>query len=599
MRTLVRACGALGVLTLLWSAPAAGQGAVTPPPRGRREIPGLDFSKNGGWRVKSRRIMAARAAMLSEGRLSAMNIPGVGQVLDGDLRIPVVFVSYSDTVVYDTTAVIGDTAKYRSLLFSTTPQSDVPARPYSLKTFYEQLSNGHLTIDGKMFGWIRTPLAYSTVGAGCAAVFCSSSLTIHNGLGAMLKAALDSLTNADSVDWGQFDNDGNDGTPNSGDDDGIVDFVTFIHPSLGGECGGPGGGTSGNRIWAHRWVLQGVMGSMYTTKTPWTGHAGQFIRVNDYTIQSARGGNSSCSPSSVLPIGTLAHETGHTFGIPDLYCTTTTCASEGVGEWSLMGSGNYTMAYSPVTWDGWSKLMMGWVAVDSLTSPRTVTLSPVQTSDTVLVAPMGGTNEYFLLENRAYLQSDTAQFNTSAGSHQKQPGLLIWHVDTGVINTYYSANEINSHPHEGLHLMQADGLEQLHAGTDRGDAGDPFPGSTVNRTFSSSTTPSARTNEGIPAGFTIDSIFQPTPTGAVVFRFALNSVPASVAVSEPQATTAILGGTPLSVSQSDYLDQIGNENGHFDLGDYLVFLKTKGIIAAPPVFGGVVPLRRLTPSRGY
>ena len=44
------------------------------------------------------------------------------------------------------------------------------------------------------------------------------------------------------IDWGLYDNDGPDGMPNSGDDDGFVDVLSVLHPQRGGECGGPGGG---------------------------------------------------------------------------------------------------------------------------------------------------------------------------------------------------------------------------------------------------------------------------------------------------------------------------------------------------------------------
>ncbi|MEJ7639163.1 MAG: immune inhibitor A domain-containing protein [Singulisphaera sp.] len=37
----------------------------------------------------------------------------------------------------------------------------------------------------------------------------------------------------EGVDFGQFDNDGPDGRPNSGDDDGVVDTLFFIHPEAG------------------------------------------------------------------------------------------------------------------------------------------------------------------------------------------------------------------------------------------------------------------------------------------------------------------------------------------------------------------------------
>ena len=62
-------------------------------------------------------------------------------------------------------------------------------------------------------------------------------------------------------------------------------------------------------------------GSSYVTRTPYTGHPGEFLKVDDYIMQSALGGNTACDVLSPMPIGTVAHETGHTFGFPDLYDT--------------------------------------------------------------------------------------------------------------------------------------------------------------------------------------------------------------------------------------------------------------------------------------
>ena len=55
----------------------------------------------------------------------------------------------------------------------------------------------------------------------------------------------DILVRADSsVDWRQYDNDGPDGIPDSGDDDGYVDLAILVHPLADGVCrtdalGGP------------------------------------------------------------------------------------------------------------------------------------------------------------------------------------------------------------------------------------------------------------------------------------------------------------------------------------------------------------------------
>ena len=51
----------------------------------------------------------------------------------------------------------------------------------------------------------------------------------------------------------------------------------------------------------------------------------------------------------------------------------------------------------------------------------------------MLYLAVPGTDEYYLLENRQAQESDTAQMSPAFGSHQKAPGLLVWHIDQGQI----------------------------------------------------------------------------------------------------------------------------------------------------------------------
>jgi hypothetical protein len=226
-----------------------------------------------------------------------------------------------------------------------------------------------------------------------------------------------------------------------------------------------------------------------------------------------------------MPIGTLAHETGHAFGLPDLYDTDLgdAQATQGVGEWSLMGSGNYARPYSPARFDAWSLLEMGWVVVDTLSSGREVRLGPVSSSDTVLYFPVPGTDEYFLLENRQPLESDSAQMNPAFGISQKLPGLLVWHVDQSQIDQhgFDFDNRVNSGPLHGVALVQADGREDLRrpGGTNRGDTGDSFPGSSGNTALCRNTSPSVTNNSGGFAWFCLKSIAQLTPDGSVSFGY--------------------------------------------------------------------------------
>jgi immune inhibitor A len=151
-----------------------------------------------------------------------------------------------------------------------------------------------------------------------------------------------------------------------------------------------------------------------------------------------------------------------------------------------------------------------------------VTAGPVTASDTVFYVPVANRNEYFLLENRQPLESDSALLNP-ARPGGKSPGLLIWHIDNDRVeaNGFRTTNTVNTGRVQGVALMQADGRNDLRTpGTqNRGDAGDPYPGSTANQKFSWLSTPRTEDNAGTFAGFMVDQIAQVSARGPIRFRF--------------------------------------------------------------------------------
>src|SRR2546426_8014181 len=117
-------------------------------------------------------------------------------------------------------------------------------------------------------------------------------------------------------------------------------------------------------------------------------------------------------------------------------------------------------------------------------------------------------------------------------------GLLIWHVDSTQIATGGPSNTINAGPIHGLELVQADGKGNLDANSftsqqqsNRGDAGDPYPGVPVpNVLFSASSTPAAhRNSDSLPAGIVLGQIQQGVPHRGMSFpvSFPVTPVPAS------------------------------------------------------------------------
>ena len=321
----------------------------------------------------------------------------------------------------------------------------------------------------------------------------------------------------------------------------MVDVVAFLQPVLDGACGSPG-------IWSHRGTI-GIWnnGQPYVTRTPRrdaSGHPipGQFLKISSYTVQSAVGGDQACTGGVIMPIGTVTHETGHAFGLPDLYDTDPNSGTQGAGEWSLMSSGSYARPYSPSSFDAWSLVQLGWVNIDTLVSGVTRTAAPVQVSNTVYYASTVG-SLYLLLENRGAVGTDTAQMNP-AFSRAKQPGLLVWQIDDDRVQQgELPVNRVNTGVRQGVALIQADGLDQLRTpfGGNRGDTGDAFPGSTGNHDFGLMSMPSAIDWDQHPLDIRLDRIVA-VADGSVTFRY-LRRAPTLVASASPVARIVANGLT--------------------------------------------------------
>ncbi len=477
----------------------------------------MDFRRDGAWRTRVSAVRAARYRLIRDRAFAALNAgsfaAGMGRV-GGRVSIPVLPLTFRNV------PAPFPPSQYDELFFSTYS----PGRPYTLKTFYEQVSNGNITVTGRVLDWIAADSVDTYYEDGCNGIGVLAPCPARpvNRFGELLLGALRVVSQGPegTTVWNDFDNDGPDGIPNSGDDDGYVDFVTFLNPEEDGAC------PASQNIWAHRFAVRAWNGgSPHVTRTPWTGHPGQFLKVDDYIIQSGVGGNSACDESALMPIGTVAHETGHAFGLPDLYDTELNSAeaTQGIGEWGLMGSGNYASPTSPARMEAWSLFELGWVKIDTLRSGRDLRLSPVASSDTVLFLPLPGSDEFYLLENRQAQESDMAQMDPAFGVRYKSPGLLVWHIDQGQVEAhgFSGDNRVNVGPVHGVALVQADGRADLRqpGGKNRGDAGDSYPGATANTSLCRTSNPASLNNDGAFTGFCLQSIRQETPGGPVAFRY--------------------------------------------------------------------------------
>jgi len=412
-------------------------------------------------------------------------------------------------------------------------------------------------VTGTSLPWVRTSLTMAeTVGD-------SYGLGSGSRTGEYLfeiMAAVD-----EGFDFGAFDNDGPDGIPNSGDDDGFVDAVAFQFLEVSASCGGPA-------IWPHRWVLRGWNdGEPFVTDDPKQG--GGFINVDDYTIQSAV----DCGGMEVQKATTIAHELGHVLGLPDLYDSSQGIEPENrrwvVGCWDLMAAGAWGCGTSnredwfrPTHMGAWDKIKLGWVGGLEDVPPvlgQEFVLDPVQEGEQVLRIPLepglpGGEGEHLLIEYR-----------TQEGFDQVLPasGVLVYHVDPKI-----SGNRpCDTCPQNySVELLEADGDNTLRLnfgqGGNRGEAGDAW-GTFGPGKLSSSTYPSTRLTSGAESPVTIYEI---TLSDGVA-RILLSST----AVPRSRLGQAFLGGGGQGVTPEEvaYLDGKGNQNGQYDVGDLRAYLK--------------------------
>ena len=158
------------------------------------------------------------------------------------------------------------------------------------------------------------------------------------------------------------------------------------------------------------------------------------------------------------PLAVLMHELGHNLGLPDLYDT----ASE-TGEWSasevdlasLMATGNWATItdgkgvtrYVPTALDAWSRYQLGWVkpTIVKKSGVYTVTAQSSKKGYSVLLVPTANKGEYYLIENRTFSGHDVG-FSEDFSDYPNG-GIVIWHVDNGVVAKYLGPNKVNGSDH--------------------------------------------------------------------------------------------------------------------------------------------------------
>ncbi|MDI6807769.1 MAG: M6 family metalloprotease domain-containing protein [Candidatus Eisenbacteria bacterium] len=334
----------------------------------------------------------------------------------------------------------------------------------SMRDYYLENSYGSFDLIGTTTVWVKVPhpMSYYTMNGGTSNFGLCASCYPQNAQGLVEEAVqlADPL-----VDFSQFDNDG----------DGVVDGIIVIHAGMGYENSG-----SPSDFHSHFWFVQNpplVDG----------------VHILEYAFAPELGS-----------IGVPAHEFGHVMGLPDLYDTSPPY-SQGVGFWSLMGTGvwggpqsdgdPYNDDSRPVHLDAWSKAALGFVIPDEPSTNQTSVSIPAAEDNAFSLKlwknGLAG-QEYFLVENRKRRLFD---------EYLKGEGLLIYHIDESV----YGNDDKN---HYMVAVEQADGRRDLESNKEA-DSGDPFPGSTWNREFGPNTNPGSKSYSGSDVQVAVSGISNP------------------------------------------------------------------------------------------
>ena len=219
----------------------------------------------------------------------------------GTLRNLCVLVRFSDHA----SRPLPSASELRILLNSPSGHADL-APSGSVRDVFKASSYGKLDLVSTVVGWIALPET--------EAYYADSTSGSTPRFEEMLRAGLNALEAAvgessSSFSLRDFDK----------DDDGLLDSVMFLHSGYGAEWGKTDceGKRAQDRIWSHKFNL----------KPLWTSRSGSHT-VGDYHISSGLWG--SCG-SDIARIGTIAHEIGHSLGLPDLYS-----GGSGIGNFGLM-----------------------------------------------------------------------------------------------------------------------------------------------------------------------------------------------------------------------------------------------------------------------
>ena len=287
----------------------------------------------------------------------------------------------------------------------------------SVKTYYEELSSGAVTLTGTVSDWFNS--AYSAAEAGA-----NDTVTEF-----IVKAA---------TDW-YFTNNPTDNRSNyDSDNDGFIDAVMIIY-------GAPDYSALDNdnlsNLWAYAYWLQEDNDKSYPIPNAyfWASYdfmysSGSFLSPTPAGSKYGSGDTSHCE----IDAHTYIHEMGHIFGLEDYY---------DYSKQQYCPAGGFSMQdYNVGSHDPFSVMAIGWANPYVVTDNAEVTIGTFQkTREFILVTDKFNDysspfDEYLLLE--LYSPTGLNEFDckydySGHGIGPNKVGVRLWHVDARL--TYASS----------------------------------------------------------------------------------------------------------------------------------------------------------------
>ena len=303
--------------------------------------------------------------------------------------------------------------------------------PGSVHDYFLSQSGGQFSVTFDVVGPFRLSKSVTYYGANVGANGRDDQQRIHE----MVVEALHGVD--DEVDFSTYDWNG----------DGEAEHVQFVYAGYGEASGAPD---------YTIWPMESVLGDDSLRLDN--------VCINTFSCSSELYGNSG---HELAGLGTFCHEFSHCLGLPDMYDTSGSTASFGMGYWDVMSHGNYNgNGWTPSAFTSYERMFCGWLQPIELKEPcRVEKMKPlVSGGEAYIIRNPANANEYYLLENR---------YQTSWDGGQRGSGLLIIHVNYNETAWEYNRVNASAFGQQGCTIFHADNSDGLSTLADL--AGDVYP----------------------------------------------------------------------------------------------------------------------------